>query len=48
VDRRRLEVEAAAEARYLDDLRSSTKALEAKRKEPPVPKKKPEKRPKKL
>jgi hypothetical protein len=31
-DRRRLEAEAAAEARYLDDLRASAEALEAERK----------------
>ena len=33
--RRRLDAEAAAEARYLDDLRVSAKALEAERKRLP-------------
>ncbi len=42
-DRRRLEAEAAAEARYLDDLRSSARALEDERKRPPSAKKKPKK-----
>lgn len=35
VERRRLEAEAAAEARYLDDLRSSAKKLETERKSLP-------------
>jgi hypothetical protein len=43
-ERRRLEAEAAAEARYLDDLRASAKALETERKEPPSTGKKPGKR----
>ena len=43
-DRRRLEAEAAAEAQYLDDLRTSAKTLEAGRKKIPDLKKK---RPKK-
>ena len=34
IERRRLEAEEAAEARYLDDLRTSAKALEAGRKKP--------------
>jgi hypothetical protein len=34
VERRRLEVEQTAEARYLDDLRSSAEALDKKRKKP--------------
>ncbi len=38
--RRRLEAEAAAETRYLDDLRSSAKALEANRKKKPAKRKK--------
>jgi len=33
-ERRRLEAEAAAEARYMEDLRSSVKTLETKRKKP--------------
>jgi len=36
-ERRRLEAEAAAEARYVEDLRASAKELEAERKEPSVP-----------
>jgi hypothetical protein len=41
-ERRRLEAEAAAETRYLDDLRASAKTLEAKRKKlPGKPKKHP-------
>lgn len=36
-DRRRVEAETAAEACYLDDLRSSAKALEAKREKLPDP-----------
>ncbi len=43
-DRRRLEVEAAAETQYLDDLRTSAETLEAERKKLPEAKKK---RPKK-
>jgi len=43
-ERRRLEVEAAAEARYVDDLRSSVKTLEAERKRLPRAKKKEGKR----
>lgn len=35
VQRRRLEAEAAAEAGYLDDLRTSAKSLEAERKKLP-------------
>ncbi len=35
-ERRRLEAEATAESRYLEDLRSSAKALESARKDPPV------------
>jgi hypothetical protein len=42
--RRRLEAETAAEARYLNDLRTSAQALEAERKEPPPAKKKQGKR----
>lgn len=34
-ERRRLEAETAAQARYLDDLRTSAQALEARRKETP-------------
>ena len=45
-ERRRLEAETAAEARYLDDLRTSAQALEAERKEPPTAKKKQGGRPK--
>ena len=45
-ERRRLEAETAAEARYLDDLRTSAQALEAQRKHPPTAEKKPGKRPK--
>jgi len=40
-ERRRLEAEAAAEARYLDDLRASAKTLEADRKRPPPVEKRP-------
>jgi len=46
-ERRRLAAEAAAEARYLDDLRASAKTLEADRKRPPPVEKKPSKRQKK-
>jgi len=35
VERRRLEAEAVAEERYLEDLRSSAKTLESTRKKPP-------------
>jgi hypothetical protein len=45
-ERRRLEAETAGEARYLNDLRTSAKALEAERKEPPAVKKKQRKHPK--
>lgn len=34
-ERRRLQVEAAAEASYLEDLRASAKTFEAERKKPP-------------
>ena len=44
--RRRLEAETAAEVRYIEDLRSSAKALEGERKEPAAAKKKQGKRPK--
>jgi len=37
-ERRRLEAEAAAEARYLDDLRASAKMVETERKNLPAPK----------
>lgn len=37
-DRRRLEAEAVAEARYVEDLRASAKALETERKKPTTPK----------
>jgi hypothetical protein len=40
-ERRRLQEEAMAEERYLNDLRSSTKALEAERKKPGPPAGKP-------
>jgi hypothetical protein len=43
-ERRRLEAETGAEARYLNDLRTSAQALEAERKEPPTAKKKQGKR----
>lgn len=43
-ERRRLEAETGAEARYLNDLRTSAQALEAERKEPPAAKKKQGKR----
>lgn len=43
-ERRQLEAETAAEARYLNDLRTSAQALEAERKEPPPAKKKQGKR----
>jgi hypothetical protein len=43
-ERRRLEEEARAETRYLDDLRNSTKALEAERKKPRPEREKPGKR----
>lgn len=36
VERRRLEAESEAEARYLDDLRASAEALESDRKKPPI------------
>ncbi|MEJ2705375.1 MAG: virulence RhuM family protein [Sedimentisphaerales bacterium] len=39
-ERRRLEAEAAAEARYLDDLRTTARALEGERKQTPASKKK--------
>lgn len=53
-ERRRLETEAQAEARYVDDLRTSAKLLEGERKKPPAgkskkkrpPKRKPGRRPK--
>ena len=44
-ERRRLEAETAAEARYLADLRTSAKALEGERKKPHAAKKKQGKRP---
>ena len=37
-ERRRLEAEAAAEARYLEDLRSAAKTLDDQRQPPPAPK----------
>jgi len=37
-DRRRLEAEVAAEARYVEDLRASARALETERKKPTMPK----------
>ena len=40
-ERRRLEAESAAAARYLDDLRHSANVLETERKKPPAAKKKP-------
>jgi len=40
-ERRRLQAEAEAEARYLEDLRASAKSLEKTRKKLPGPKKKP-------
>ena len=39
-ERRRLKAEAVAEARYVEDLRTSAKMLETKRKKPPTPKSK--------
>jgi hypothetical protein len=44
VERRRLEAEATGEARYLDDLRSSTKALEVGRMTSPAAPRKPRRR----
>ena len=46
-ERRRLETEAAAEARYVDDLRTSAETLEAERKKLSPAEKKPAKRRKK-
>jgi hypothetical protein len=43
-ERRRLEAEAAGEARYLEDLRSSAKTLETQRRKLPPPEKKKGKR----
>ena len=43
IERRRLEAEATAETRYLEDLRASAKALEADRKSLPKVKKRPKK-----
>lgn len=44
-ERRRLEAETVAETRYIDDLRTSAKALEGERKKPHAAKKKQGKRP---
>ena len=44
-ERRRLEAEAAAEARYVEDLRSSARILETRRKKLPTPKGRKKKKP---